>query len=333
MVGNPDFTTVASATIAKYRRKLVDNLIGQQALFWQLEKRGLVREDKGGNSIVEPILYGDNSTVSSYAGYDLLDNTPQTGITSSKYLWKYVAGSVVISGQEEFENSGSKEQIFNLLKGKIRQLETSMKKDLNEQLYADGTGNGGKDITGLALAVEEGSSWSTYGGIPSATAGNEWWRNQFLDFDGTYTSFGTTSGTSVEGLDALRSMRNLCTRGHGFSPSLIISGLATYEAYEAYIEGKQLRTHSTSMADAGFRNVEFGTIPWIYDEDMQSDELLMLNADTMGLVVGRGRNMTQTPFQRPDNQDAKVCQVLWAGNLVTSRRDTHGRMTDIVISA
>jgi hypothetical protein len=33
-----------------------------------------------------------------------------------------------------------------------------------------------------------------------------------------------------------------------------------------------------------------------------------------------------TPFVKPENQDAKVSHVLFTGNIVTSKRDVHGRI-------
>jgi hypothetical protein len=335
-LGNPTFTTFFSSTIRNYKKKLVENLLNQQALFWQLNQRGFVQEDKGGRSIVTPLMYGENSTVQSYAGWDLLDVTPQQGMTSAEYDWKFIAGSVTISGEEEFKNSGDKNRIFNLLEAKIRQLELSMQLEMNLQLFADGTGNGGKDITGLKLAVEDGASWSTYGGINRNTTGNEWWRNQFTDFDtyagaGGSTFFGAyKSGSSINGIAAMRNMYNKCSIGNA-TPSLIVTTQDIYEAYEADGEGKKQRLVDTKMYDAGFQNIMFKNTPMIFDEDMQSEEMLFLNADFLKFVVGKGRNFTTTPFVKPQNQDAKVSQVLWAGNIVTTKADVHGRITKITV--
>ena len=328
--GNSSFTTFLTSTLQKYRRTLQENLMGQQALFWQLKQRGFVTEEKGGRSIVVPLMYGTNDTVSSYQGYDLLDVTPQAGITAAEYDWKYIAGSVTISGQEEFENSGDKERIFNLLEAKIKQLEISMKLELNEQLFAVGTGNGGKDLTGLNLAVQDGTSWSTYGGIDSSVTANSWWRNQWVDFDALNTDFDTASGSSsVQGMDAMRAMFNDCTVSNE-KPSLIVTTSDLYERYEGYVEGTKLRTQNTKMADAGFLNIEFKGVPIIFDEDMDTDEMLFLNSDYLKFVIGKGRNFTSTPFVKPENQDAKVSHVLFTGNIVTSKRDVHGRITDFV---
>lgn len=328
--GNTSFTTFITSTLRNYRKQLVENILDQQALWFQLKQRGFIVEDKGGRSIVVPLMYGDNDTVSSYSGYDLLDVSPQFGITAAEYDWKYIAGSVTISGQEEFENSGDKVRIFNLLDAKIRQLELSLKKEMNSQLFGDGTGNGGKDITGLEAAVEDGAAWASYGGIDGSDATNAWWRNQYEAFAGT--DFATAEGNSTEGLDIMRRMFTACSRGNS-KPTLIITTDDLYNEYEANVEGSKLRTQSNAMADAGFINQEFKGVPMIFDEDCPSAEMIFLNAEYIKLVVGKGRNFTSTPFVRPQNQDAKVSQTLWAGNLVTSKREMHGRITSFVAQA
>lgn len=328
--GNSSFTTFLTSTLQKYRRTLQENLMGQQALFWQLKQRGFVTEEKGGRSIVVPLMYGTNDTVASYQGYDLLDVTPQAGITAAEYDWKYIAGSVTISGQEEFENSGDKERIFNLLEAKIKQLEISMKLELNSQLFADGSGNSGKNITGLGTAVQDGTTWDTYGGIDSSDADNSWWRNQW--FADTGTDFLTEDGTSVNGMSQMRAMFNDCTVSNE-KPTLIVTTSDLYEQYEAHVEGSKLRTQNTKMADAGFINQEFKGVPMIFDEDMDSDEMLFLNSEYLKFVIGKGRNFVNTPFVKPENQDAKVSHVLFTGNVVTSKRDVHGRITSFTATA
>lgn len=327
--GNASFDTVATATIANYRKQLVDNLIDKQKLLWKLKSQGFITEDKGGRSIVQPLMYATNGTVASYSGYDLLDVSPSAGITAAEYSWKYLAGSVVISGQEEFENSGDKSRIFNLLDAKIKQLETSFKIEVNRQLFADGTGNSSKDITGLALAVEDGTAWATYGGIDGSVSANSWWRNRYLDFDtfhGGATTFGATDGQSTKGLKIMRNMFNLCSVD-GESPDLIVTTQELYEAYEAVVEGKlQLAQVDTKMADAGFQNILFKKVPIVWDSEMNDEGMLFLNSKYMKFVVGQGRNFTQTPFIRPQNQDAKVSQLQLAAQLTLSKRNVHGRI-------
>jgi len=332
MAGNPTFDAIVTSTLRKYHKKLQENLMGHNALLWLMRSKGYVDSKKGGRSIVQPLLYGSNSTVRSYSGYDILDVSPQAGITAAEYVWKYVAGSVTISGQEEFENSGA-ERIFSLLEAKIKQLEISMQLEINSQLFAVGTANGGKDLTGLGIAVEDGTAWSTYGGIDRSDAANTFWRNQWFDFDtevngGSATTFGATKGNSVMGLAAMRRMFLNCSIGK-HTPDLIVTTRTLYEEYEANIEGDKLRTQDTKLGDVGFINLKFKGVPIVFDDDLAAEEMLFLRSDFLRFVIGTGRDFVSSPFVKPQNQDAKVSQVLFAGNITTLKSDQLGRISGI----
>lgn len=327
---NPNFDIILSTTLKNYRGVLADNMTAHQVLLYQLREKGFIREDSGGTSIVETLLYGKNTTVQSYAGYDIIDTTPQTGITSAEYLWKHIAGSVTISGQEEFENQG-KQRIINLMEAKMLQLDESMRLAVNSQLFGDGTGNGNKDITGLNIAVEDGAVWATYGGIDSSVTANNFWRNQWIDFTGAgNTSFGTASGASVQGMNVMRNVFNSCSRGKT-KPTLIITTQALFEAYEKFGEGTKLEIHnSTAMLDMGFQALSFKYVPILFDDDCPSNTMFFLNADYLRFVVGQGRNFITTPFIRPKDQEAKVAQVILYANLTCANRARQGRIGNFV---
>lgn len=313
---NASFDALVSTTLKNYRRQLADNITGHQALFYLLKTKGFWEEKDGGETIVEPLLHGENSTVSSYSGYDILDTTPQTGISAAEFNWKQIAGSVSISGKEEFQNMGSKTKIISLLESKVRQLEISMQLTVNSQLFGDGTGNGGKDITGLNAAVENGSAWATYGGIDSNTY--TFWRNAWVDEAGALD------------LASMRSVFNSASRGNS-KPELIITTQTVYEAYEsACLAANDITRVNTKLADAGFQNLEFKGVPMVFDEDAPSGAMLFLNPSFMKFVVGKGKYFVNTPFQKPENQDAKVSQVLLYCNLVLNNRARQGRLDGIV---
>ena len=315
MAANPSFDAIVATTLKNYRRTLADNITGQQALIYLLKERGYFNERDGGETIVEPLLLGENSTVGSYSGWDILDISPQEGISACEVAWKQIAGSVTINGSEEFKNSGSKTKIVSLLESKVKQLEISMRNEVNEQLFADGTGNGGKDITGLALMIEDGAAWGSYGGIDSNVT--TLWRNVFLDESGALD------------LASMRNVYNSIRKGKS-SCDLILTTQSVYEDYEALaLANNQVTRTSNKLGDAGFENLEFKGKPMVYDEDCTSGYMYFLNSEYMKMVVGKGKYFTNTPFQRPDDQDSKVSQVLLYCNLVTMNRNRLGLLNGI----
>jgi len=332
MAGNSNFDTFVTSTLRSYSTTIEESVLENQALFVQLDARKLVTEKSGGRSIVEPIMYAANDTIRSYDRGDRIPLTYQGGITAAEYDWKFYAGSVSILGTEAFKNGGSKEQIFDLVDAKIQQVELGFIETLSADLYGDGTANDGKVLTGLGVAVEDGTAWSSYGGIDSNAAGNAWWQNQFLNFT-TFSSgnnFGDTFGTSTYGIASMRRLWTNCTFGREH-PTLIITDSDTFEAYEANIEGDKLRVTDTKLGDAGFDMLSFKGCPIIHDSDMDAGEMLMLNANKMRFVRGKGRNMVSTGFQRSDDQDAKASLTLFAGNLTLQSRRHQGRMTAITL--
>jgi len=324
---NPSFDALVSTTIKNYRPKLIENLMTHEAFFWLLREKGMVVEEDGSRGIVQPLLYGENDTVKSYSGWDLLDITPQEGISAAEFDWKFLATSITINGEEEFRNSGSKTRVIELLKTKVKQAELSLQLKLNEMLFSDGTGNGGKDIMGLGGAVEEGSSWGTYGGINRTT--HAFWRNQWIN--GGLAAYGTgdfDSAVDVSwgGLIAMRKMFNNVSIGK-VRPDVILTTQDIVEQYEAIVEGDKLRVTDNALADAGFRSVEFKGVPMVYDSDCPAGYIYFLNAEFMKFVVGKGRNFKSTDFMRPQNQDAKSSLILLAANLVSSKSDVQGVIT------
>lgn len=326
-MSNPNFDALVSTTLKNYRSNLADNITGHNVLWYELKERGFIREEEGGTSIVEPLLVGRNTTVKSYKGYDIIDNTPQEGITAAEYSWKQIAGTLTISGEEEFKNSGNKTKVLSLLESKVQQLELSMMLEINRQLQLDGSGNGGKDLTGLAVAVEDGAAWSTYGGIDSNA--NVYWRNQWI---GGTAAFGTSPTDA--GVSRMRTMSNSCSRGK-VKTTFILTGQALFEAYEKTLATNE-RFIDMRLGDAGFQNLMFKNIPITFDDDMPFEDLasdehqmLFLNVDFMRFVVGKGKNFVTTPLVKPDNQDAKSSQVILYGNLTINNRARQGRITDL----
>lgn len=90
-----------STTLKNYRKKLVDNIHKSSAIFYYLKENGGFKTESGGERIVQPLMYGKNTTASSYSGYEQLDTTPQEGIDSAEYNWKQYSVSITISGEEE----------------------------------------------------------------------------------------------------------------------------------------------------------------------------------------------------------------------------------------
>ncbi len=322
----PNLGTLVATTIKNYRPTLADNLSTHSVILALLRRHGFIREDSGGTSIVEPLLYGSNSTVKSYNKYEAFDLTPQEGIDAAEFSWKQIGGTVSISGLEEFQNQG-KARMINLLEAKLTQLDISFRETINAQILGDGTANSGKDITGLAAAVEDGAAWSTYGGIDSNAF--TWWRNYFLDFDGTYTLFSTANGLSVDGMVAMRNAFTTVLRKQEV-PGLLLTTRAIYNEYEGYGEGDKLRVMMSDKAllDMGFENIKFKNTVIAYDNDVPTGHMWLLNPQYLKFVIGKGRNFKVGEFEEGRDQDAKSSKIILYAQLTCSNRARQGLIVD-----
>jgi hypothetical protein len=308
-VSNPNFDALLSTTLANYRDQLTDNVFTARPLTYFLQDKGRIRMLNGGTKIVEPLIYGTNSTVASYSGYDSLSLTPQSGITAAEYDWKQYAASISISGIEEAKNNGEQE-IINLLEAKIMQAEESMREGFNQMFFSDGTGNSGKDWNGLGNIVEASG---TVGGINRATSGNEYWR-----------SYEENTATALT-LAQMATAYNTVSVGNDH-PDMILTTQTLFEKYEALLV-PSLRFTDTKTADAGFQNLLYKAAPVAYDVHCPAGVMFFLNSKYLTLVGHSGKWFAQTQFVSPEDVDARYALILCYGNLTCRNAKKQGKLT------
>lgn len=308
-MSNPNYNALLSTTLANYRDKLTDNVFTARPLTYWLMDKGRIQTESGGTKIVEQLIYGKNSTVASYEGYEQLNLAPQDGISAAEYDWKQYGASIAISGIEEAKNNGE-HAIINLLEAKIMQAEESLREGFNQMFFADGTGNSGKNWNGLGNLVESGN---TVGGINSATAGNEYWRSYEENTAGALTllQMATAYNSTSVGND---------------HPDVILTTQTLFEKYESLLQ-PQLRYTDTKTADAGFQNLLFKSAPIMYDTHCTANVMYFLNSKYIKLVGHSDKWFSQTDFVRPENQDARFALIMCYGNLVVSNRAKQGKLT------
>jgi hypothetical protein len=234
-----------------------------------------------------------------------------------------------MSGLEMLQNS-SKEQIIDLMEGRIQIAEAQLMNRLDYDAYQDGTGNGGKNLVGLAAAVPDSPSTGTYGGIPRAT--NNFWRSQ------AYSGV-TDGGAAVSAANITQYMETLALRlvRNTNKPDLIIADNTYYALYVNSLTAIQrVQSDGSGSAGAGFASIKF------YGGGMATDVVLgggisgavsstqstsgatsghmwFLNTDYIFLRPHRDRNFVPIGGERQSvNQDAIVKLIGWAGNMTSS---------------
>lgn len=323
---NTSITDIIATTIQQRSGKLADNVTYNNALLFKLRERGNVRPFGGGNVILEEIMYNDSSTnnTNSYSGYEVLNITPNSPISSAQYSITQYASAVSMSGLEMLQNSG-KEQIIDLMEGRIQVAEAQLMNRISGDLYGDGTGNAGKNLTGLASAVATSPSSGTYGGIDRLNW--SFWRN--YAYSGLSNGGAAVSAANIQAY--MTTVGVSIVRGTD-KADLIAAGTNYYSLYVNSLQAIQ-RVTSEKMAGAGFSSLKFfgggaeadvvldgGIGATTYNNGTGNTNLMyFLNTKYIFFRPHRDRNFVPIGGERQSvNQDAIVKLIGWAGNLTSS---------------
>ncbi len=319
---NSAITDIIATTIQSRSGELADNLTQNNAILQRLNSKGNVRPFSGGNVILEEIFYDDVATnnANSYSGYEVLNISPDSPISAAQYKIAQYAASVTMSGLEMLQNS-SKEAIIDLIDGRMQVSEARLLNRISTDLYGDGTGNGGKNVDGLAAAVAASPTTGTYGGINRANFA--FWRNQI-----------TTGLSSTNTLAKMTEAAIKQVRGTD-KADLYIAGNTTYQYFVGALQAIQRITTEESGA-AGFASLKF------YGGGTSADVVLgggigaqetatymyLLNTNYIFFRPHKERNFVPIGGERQAiNQDAIVKLYGFAGNMTTSNAQLQGLLT------
>ena len=326
---NSTVSDIIATTIQSRSGKLADNVTLNNAVLDRLRKRGNVRPFSGGNVILEEIMYNDTNTnnTNSYSGYETLNIAPNSPISAAQFPIAQYASAVTISGLEMLQNS-SKEAIIDLLEGRVQVAEGQLLNRIQTDIYGDGTGNGGKNLTGLAAAVADSPSTGVYGGINRATW--DFWRNQ--SFSGV-----TNGGAAVSAANIQAYMTQLAiklVRGQD-KADLIVADNNYYSLYVNSLQAIQ-RVTSVDEGAAGFASLKFyggGTSADVVlgggiGSQATANHMWFLNTNYIYFRPHTDRNFAPIGGERQSvNQDAVVKLIGWAGNLTSSGPQFSGVLT------
>lgn len=323
---NSAVSDIIATTIQSRSGELADNVMANNPLLARLKQRGNVRPFSGGNVILEEIMYNDSTTnnTNSYSGFEVLNIAPNSPISAAQYAITQYASAVTISGLEMLQNAG-KEQIIDLLEGRVLVAEAQLMNRIDTDIYLDGTGNGGKNITGLAAAVPDAPTSGTYGGIDRAT----WSFWQSKAYSGV-----TNGGAAVSASNIIQYMTALAiqlVRGND-KADLIVADNTYYGLYVNALQAIQ-RVTSENEAGSGFASLKFyggGTSADVVlgggiGSHATAAHMWFLDTKYIFLRPHKDRNFVPIGGERQAvNQDAIVKLIGWAGNLTTSGSQFQG---------
>lgn len=316
-MATPNLSEIATTTLERRQKKIRDNITGNNALLLMLQKKAEAPVP-GGRLIYEEISFQENPNGQWYSGLDTLSTAHSDTLTSAEYAWKQYAVPIVMSGLEELQNDGE-EAVLKLLSERIGVAEGTLANAIEDGLYSDGTGFGGKIITGLDAAVPQDPTTGTYGGI--SRVNYSFWRSQLHDPGSTPTASTIQAAMTTLWASQVRG------KDH---PNLIMSGGTIWQTFMASLQTNQ-RFTDPKLAEAGFMNVMFMTAPVVLSGGIggqaTATDMYFLNTRYLHWRPHARRNMVPIGKKRTAlNQDATVEYLGFAGNLTCSGARFQGRL-------
>src|SRR5215471_13559648 len=317
---NANISDIVATTIENRAKVVRDNVTKNNLFLAKLKASGNVRTISGGSVILEELSFAENGNTGWYSGYDLLPVAAQDVISAAQFSLKQAACPVVISGLDELKNSG-KEQMIDLMEGRIKVAESSMQNLLAAGVYSDGTGAGGKQITGLDAAVPVNPATGTYGGIDRGTWA--FWRSK------STTAGAALTSSTIQA--AMNTMWASLVRGAD-RPDLIVVDNFMWGLYVASLQAQQRFTEANSAS------LGFPTIKFMGDCDVALDggiggfattkTAYFINTKYFYFRPHADRNMVPLdPSKRyAVNQDSSVQILAWAGECTCSGAQFQGRL-------
>jgi len=315
----PNISDIVATTIESRSRKIADNVTKNNALLTWLESRGNNKPISGGYKILQELSFAANGNAGFYSGYDLLPVAAQDVLSAAEFEIKQAACPVVISGLEQLQNAG-REQMIDLLDSRLAVAESSMANLIAQGIYSDGTGSGGKTITGLDKAVSVTPASGAYGGIDPATW--TFWQNKY----------NSTSITAATVDSVMNTMWSSLIRGMD-RPDLIVMDNLFWSMFIASLQAQQ-RFTSSGSATRGFPTIKYMDADVVLDGGIggfaTTKTAYFLNTKYLHYRPHASRNMVPlSPNRRyAINQDAEVQILGWAGNMTCSGRQFQGRLVD-----
>jgi hypothetical protein len=313
--------------------KIVDNILaGNFALMRFL---GKAKPWPGGDQVILPIKIAKSTALGAYSGFDHFATGQTSERISASVDPKQYYASIVVSGIQQAVNAGDG-KILDLVTTELESKADDLKDTLGTDFYGDGTGSGSKVLTGLAAAIDDATSVTTYEGISRSTYTN--WKS---------TRTADTPALAVADLAADFTAAQVGAE----SPTVIITTPAVFNFYEALIDGEvrynlsftgydQITGEGIGKSQAigtGFNCLYYRGIPLVADEKCTSGYMYMINEKHLWFYKFNSHPKHKavkngfffTGFKEPTDQDAEIAQLLFYGNLAGDGPRFHAVRTGI----
>lgn len=192
----------------------------------------------------QPIRIANSTTGGSFSGLDQFDTSATNNVRKLQWYVKAYEQSIVIPGIEQAVNGDSEVQVLSLVTEKMEEAKISLTDSIGDLLYGYGIG---KDIEGLGLIVDDGTSTSSYGGITRADL-------PAVNGDVTPATNGNLSldliSAQFDAVGAAGSVQE--------SPTIALTTTAVWSLFESILNANLSPSYTTTNVE-GYNRVTGGT--------------------------------------------------------------------------
>lgn len=292
-----------------------DNVFKSNPVFkWLYEgKGGGKMRKKGGASLSHAEMYAKNTTALAYQRYDVLDTTPQDGLTRDIWLWAQYAATITIDGFTERVANAGDSKLEDILEAKKMQAEESLSLLLEQDMFAATAVT--KHIEPLTTIV---ATSGQVGGINGTT--NTWWQACAATTSGSFAAQGRSDLTNAWNLVSVQNPIG--------GPEMQVSDQASFQYYESSLVSQERFTNN-KLVDIGIQNLEFKASPWTWSPQATSGVIYLLHSKGIEFIVNSDTDFLTTDFVTPTNQDARTAKILLACSLTTGNRRKNAKLTSL----
>jgi hypothetical protein len=278
--------------------------------------------------------YANGSNAQATTKYQHINLSPIDPVTAAEFEPQMITDSLIISLEEELVMN-SEEKVKNILDAKMKNVQKGLQKYFTTRFWARST-DSTKEWNSLYTVNGSG----TFGGI--ATADFSAWQTHILDA----TSLGDNPALENDLMDPGKAvyLKRLIQRGialcklqTGEDPDLIVMPQYLWDLLEFILDPQKTGSRMSEKAgNMGFTALKYRNSEIISDNDMvvpQSGDtdgyIEFLNLNYLWMFFNSGAKFKAQEFVRPGNANYKSCLINAYGNLCSSNRAAHCRITNV----
>jgi hypothetical protein len=269
-----------------------------------------------GGKKIQVVLEYAAANAGSYGNTTKLPLDKKEVFNAAFFPWAAYYAGITIDLEDQRQNNGDL-AIVNLVNGKIKNAQKSIRKTMGEDIYK------------TRAATENAAGFSGLGDLFStdtAVAYGEIAEDDMSDWAGVTYASAVTMGFA--GMQTIRRQASIDDNMEG-KPNLYITTETLKDKFENSLQSNSRYTNA-KLVEAGFDNILFGGAPVVTDNKCAAGYVYGMNLHFLDIYTHKDYNFTPPVWSSPiDQPDVKVAFIRWGGNLVCRNRKAHVLATSV----